>query len=68
MYEEMMMNTDNLESSLQTSIFWYKLHTSSCRVPASMKCVVQVLSVGNIYPYIALQSIIVYTEVQWVAH
>ena len=33
-----------------------------------MKCVVQVLSVGNICPYIALQSIIVYMEVQWVAH
>ena len=42
---------------------------SSCtgRVPSSMKCVVQVLSVGNIYPYIALQSI-VYMEVQWDAH
>ena len=54
--------------------FCYKLHMSSCRwtelcrVPASMKCVVQVLSVGNIYPYIALQSTIVYTEVQWDAH
>ena len=33
-----------------------------------MKCVVQVLSVGNIYPYIALQSTIVYTEVQWDAY
>ena len=33
-----------------------------------MKCVVQVPSVGNIYPYIALQSTIVHTEVQWVAH
>ena len=33
-----------------------------------MKCVVQVLSVGNIYPYIALQYTIVYTEVQWIAH
>ena len=44
---------------------------SSCRVPASMKCVVQVnqvSSVSNIYPYIALQSTIVYMEVQWVAH
>ena len=41
---------------------------SSCRVPASMKFVVQVLSVGNIYPYIALQSTIVYTELQWIAH
>ena len=39
-----------------------------CRVLASMKCVVQVMSVGNIYPYIALQSTIVYTEVQWNAH
>ena len=43
-----------------------------CRVLASMKCVVQVkskvLSVGNIYPYIALQSTIVDTEVQWDAH
>ena len=39
-----------------------------CRVLASMECVVQVLSVGNKYPYIALQSIIVYTAVQWIAH
>ena len=39
-----------------------------CRVLASMKYVVQVLSVGNIYPYIALQSTIVYMEVQWIAH
>ena len=40
-----------------------------CRVLASLKCVVQVvLSVGNIYPYIVLQSIIVYMEIQWVAH
>ena len=75
------MNTDYLESSLPTSNllkiccivqveFCYKLHMSSCRgrVPSSMKCVVQVLSVGNIYPYIALLSIIVYTEVQWDAH
>ena len=77
----MMMNTDNLESSLPTSNllkiccfvqveFCYKLHMSSCRgrVPSSMKCVVQVLSVGNIYPYIALLSTIVYKEVQWDAH
>ena len=76
-----MTNTDNLKSSLPTSNllkilcfvqveFCYKLHMSSCRgrVPSSMKCVVQVLSVGNIYPYIALQSTIVYTEVQWDAH
>ena len=33
-----------------------------------MKCVVQVLSVGNIYPSIALQSTIIYMEVQWNAH
>ena len=26
------------------------------------------MSVWNIYPYIALQSIIVYTEAQWDAH
>ena len=77
---KMMMNTDNLESSLLTSSllkicslykFCYKLHMLSCkgRVPSSMKCVVQVvLSVGNIYPYIALQSNIVYMEVQWIAH
>ena len=76
-----MTNTDNLESSLLTSHlskiccfvqveFCYKLHMLSCRgrVPSSIKCVVQVLSVGNIYPYIALQSTIVYTEVQWDAH
>ena len=74
MYKEiLMMNTDNLESSLPTSNllkFCYKLHMSSCRgrVLSSMKCVVQVLSVGNIYPYIALQSTIVYMEVQWDAH
>ena len=82
MYEEIMMtNTDNLESSLPTSNllkiccfvqveFCYKLHMLICRgrVPSSMKCVVQVLSVGNIYPYIALQSTIVYMEVQWDAH
>ena len=59
---KMQMNTDNVESSLPTSNllkiccivqveFYYKLHMSSCRssrVPASMKCVVQVTSVGNI--------------------
>ena len=33
-----------------------------------MKCVVQVLNVGNIYPYIALQSTVVYMEVKWIAH
>ena len=37
-----------------------------------MKCVVQVksqvLSVWNIYLYVALQSIIIYMEVQWIAH
>ena len=45
------------------------LSCGCCRVLASMKCVVQVvMSVGNIYPYIALQSIIVYTEVQWIAN
>ena len=56
-----MTNTDNLESSLLTSNllkiccfvqveFCYKLHMSSCRgkVPLSMKCVVQVMSVDNI--------------------
>ena len=43
---------------------------SSCRgrVLSSMKCVVQVMSVVDMCPYIALQSIIVYTEVQWNAH
>ena len=42
----------------------------SCRgrVPSSIKCVVQVLSVGNIYPYIVLQPTIVYMEAQWDAH
>ena len=57
MYEEMMTNTDNLESYLPTSNllkicsfvqveFYYKLHMLSCRdrVPSSMKCVVQVKS------------------------
>ena len=83
MYEEMMTNDDNVESSLLTSSllkirslykFCYKLHMSNCRwtelcrVPASMKCVVQVKCVGDICPFIALQSTIVYTEVQWVAH
>ena len=55
MYEEMMTNNDNVESSLLTSNllkicslykFCYKLHMlswrSRCRVPASMKGVVQV--------------------------
>ena len=77
----MMTNTDNLESSLPTSNllkiycfvqvkFCYKLQMSSCRgrVLSSMKCVVQVVSVGNIYPSIALPSTIVYMEVQWNAH
>ena len=83
MYEEMMTNDDNVESSLLTSNllkicslynFCYKLHMSSCRwtelcrVPASMKCIVQVKCVGNKCPFIALQSTIVYMEVQWVAH
>ena len=85
MYEEMMTNDDNVESSLLTSSLLkmcslykscYKLHMSSCRsrwtelcrVPASMKCIVQVECVGNICPFIALQSITVYTEVQWVVH
>ena len=84
MYEEIMTNDDNVESSLLTSSllkirslykFCYKLHMSSCRwtelgrVPASMKCVVQVVKcVGDMCPFIALQSIIVYMEVQWVAH
>ena len=57
---KMMTNNDNVESSLLTSNllksvvlykFCYKLHMSSCRssrVLASMKCVVQVTSVGNI--------------------
>ena len=55
----MMTNDDNVESSLLTSSllkirslykFCYKLHMSSCRccrVPASMKCVVQVKCVGT---------------------
>ena len=83
MYEEMMTIDDNVESSLLTSSllkicslykFCYKLHMSSCRwtelcrVPASMKCVVQVKCVGDRCPFIALQSTIVYTEVLWVAH
>ena len=60
MCTRMRTNTDNLESSLPTSNllksvvqveFCYKLHMSSwrsSRVPASMECVVQVTSVGNI--------------------
>ena len=59
MYEEMMTNNDNVESSLLTSNllkicslynFCYKLHMLSCRgrVVSSMMCVVQVISVGNI--------------------
>ena len=39
-----------------------------CRVLSSLKCVVQVPSVNNIYPYIELLSTIVYMEVQWDAH
>ena len=88
MYEEMMMNDDNVESSLLTSSllkicslykFCYKLHMSSWRSRWTELCScciyevcctsqVQVISVWNIYPYIALQSTIVYTEVQWDAH
>ena len=56
MYEEMMTNNDNVESSLPTSNllkicslynFCYNLH-KNCRVLSSMMCVVQVTSVGNI--------------------
>ena len=72
----MKTNTDNVESSLLISIllnirnlYKYSSVTSctclavdglNCRVPASMKCVVQVVtSVGNIQPYIGLLSITV---------
>ena len=49
---------------------WMYKEIISCRgrVPSSMKCVVQVLSVGNIYPCIVLQSTVVYMEVQWDAY
>ena len=77
MYEEMMMNTDNLESSLQLLFienqveFCYKLYMSSCSSYLYEVCCTseaQVMSVWNIYPYIALLSTIVYTEVQWNVH
>ena len=66
MYKEMMMNDDNVESSLLTSNllkicslykFCYKLYmlscrwTELCRVPASMKCVVQVVCWGHMSIY-----------------
>ena len=77
-----MTNTDNLKSSLPISNllkiccsvqveFCYELHMlscSSCLYEVCYTSEVQVLSVWNIYPYIALQSTIVYTEVQWNAH
>ena len=62
---KIMTNTDNVESSLLTSNllkicslykFCYNLHMLSCRVLSSMKCVVQVTSVVNIWPYIGLLS------------
>ena len=80
MYEEMMTNDDNVESSLLTSSLLkirslYKfcrvtsctcragdLDGLSCVVPTSMKCVVQVLSVGDLPLFILLVSITVYTE------
>ena len=68
-----MTNTDNLETSLLTSnLLKICCSVTSCTcqavVPTSMKCVVQVMSVDNIQPYIALLSTIVYMEVQWDAH
>ena len=62
MNEEMMMNDDNVESSLLTSSL-LKMCCSvtnctcravdglNCRVPASMKCVVEVKCVGDMSIY-----------------
>ena len=73
----MMTNTDNLESNLLKICcsvqveFCYKLHMSSCSSYFYEVCCtshVHIMSVRNIYPYIALQSTIVYMEVQCDAH
>ena len=74
-----MTNTDNLESSLPTSNllkmccsvqveFCYKLHMSTCSSCLYEVCCTSHECVVDICPYIVLQSIIVYTEVQWDAH
>ena len=81
MYEEMMMNNDNVESSLLTSCllkirilykFCYKLHMLSWRSRWTELCssciYVQVRCVGDLPLFILLESITVYMEVQWVAH
>ena len=44
------------------------LSCSSCLYEVCRTSEVQVMSVGNIYTYIALLSTIVYMEVQWDAH
>ena len=75
MYEEMMMNNDNVESSLLTSSLLkidlhslYKFYVEFCYNFQSMKCVVQVKCVGDLPLFILLESITVYMEVQWVAY
>ena len=79
MYEEMMTNTDNLESCLLTSIllkicyivqveFCYKVHMLSCSSYLYEVCCTSHECVVDICPYIALLSTIVYTQVQWDVH
>ena len=89
MYEEMMTNDDNFESSLLTSSllkirslykfcveFCYKLHMSSwrsrwtelCSFYTYEVCCTSAECVGDLPLFILLESITVYTEVQWVAH
>ena len=81
MYEEMMTNDDNVESSLLTSNllkihslykFCYKLHMSSWRsrwTELCSSCICEeVKCVGDVPLFILLESITVYMEVQWVAH
>ena len=80
-YEEMMMNDDNVESSLLTSSllkirslykFCYKLHLSSWRsrwTELYSSCIYEEMKyVGDLPLFILLESITVYMEVQWVAY
>ena len=81
MYEEMMMNDDNVESSLLTSSllkirslykFCYKLHMLSWRsrwTELCSSCIYEeVKCVRDLPLFILLESIAVYTEVQWTVY
>ena len=81
MYKEMMTNDDNVESSLLTSSllkirslykFCYKLHMSSRRsrwIELCSSCFYEeVKCLGDLLLLILLESITVYTEVQWVSY